>query len=251
VPLCYACCNYYREKDDAGVPQLLQHEERKALLGYRTVERECRLVRLLIAAGVTRMSWDCMSSDNTYGDRRVAERHIPDLVVLPTNESFYIVVEVDENAHSNETPDEHVTRMNAMAGFLGDRPVVFVRYNPDLANYPCVESYPTFGERQRFLVDALSALVCGDLDRFRVMIDDADGTRMASACERFKHVPDAMTARRKAIREWRTMSYDRKIIVMDHLKRPVTLWGVYYLFSLLAFPRAPKAKRKRQPDLVL
>jgi hypothetical protein len=45
--------------------------------------------------------------------------------------SHILIVEVDENQHRNYNTSCEVTRLNELYTDLGDRPIVFIRFNPD------------------------------------------------------------------------------------------------------------------------
>jgi hypothetical protein len=62
--------------------------------------------------------------------------------------SYFVVLEVDENAHKDYDKDCEIVRMNNISTGLG-LPTLFIRYNPDLPGVKCKKKH-------RILIETLN-----------------------------------------------------------------------------------------------
>lgn len=291
VPLCFACCNYYRVLEAAPAPRrasskqttaatmTLGYDDMEKLFGYSLVLRERRVVRELLQHGVVNMWWNfahdcdsfCRGGDNDGDPRRPpnpaprrstnkSPRHaranrrtcaavtpgasaLPDIVIPSLRSTHYVVVEVDQWSHRNYSQRDEVARMNLIAESF-DRPVVFVRFNPDkVGGEPCASSKeskaPSIGDRHRVLVCLVLALVNSDFAAVDALVVE-HATRIGTT--RYQNVrEDARLYAHDDDPQRRALSYSRDMELVGNDGQLYRVNGAYYLYMELSYrgARAP------------
>ena len=176
--VCNICARYVR--CDASQPcgyvdAFSGSKQIAAFLGVSHVEREVRIVRTLHSAGITVMSRDksLLGVDGTCRSR-------PDIIIPSRLRTHYIIIEVDEHAHSGKSQLKETKRVDDVMR-QSDRKVFVLRFNPDrytpprdalvidcYGNLP-LDQLPTYAESVAVLIGMVQALYEGDGEAFHAI----------------------------------------------------------------------------------
>jgi hypothetical protein len=106
----------------------------------------------LESMGLKACSYDKRLDNGTCGNER------PDFVFISKDESHYVVLEVDENQHSERAEECECTRMVNISQSLG-MPTIFIRYNPDEYKVRKQKIDPSHNTRMKVLKRVLDTVI--------------------------------------------------------------------------------------------
>ena len=112
-------------------------------------------------------SWTTWNKQISCADPAQCGRYRPDFVWTIDDEQRVLVVEFDENGHTDYTQRCELARQAELALSFGGRPVIIIRYNPDtIQNHPFISTVPKKERDARFLKCIQEALAPGLPGRF-------------------------------------------------------------------------------------
>lgn len=136
--------------------------------------RETLVLRALLHSGVIPGSLLSTWDTPLYGFTSCSSR--PDLIILNASRDAYIVLEVNEFAHSRHDDWRDPVRDRAMRTALSDRPMVIMHYNPDGNVKPIWEQHshlaPTREQRLTCLVRLMNALYTSDTNEIDRVVQE-------------------------------------------------------------------------------
>jgi hypothetical protein len=107
----------------------------------RKNSKEAKIKKLLEKKGIE------FVHDKSCAVSGVCQRFRPDFLI--DRGTYFLIVEVDENHHSQYNPECEIARMNTVCYNLG-LPVVFLRYNPDLEGVRTQKKHNKLLERIKY-----------------------------------------------------------------------------------------------------